>query len=199
LVPVKAQRAGKQRLAAALTEDARARLMRAMLRHILGVLRRCPEIAGIAVMTPEPDSLAHNTLVIGDPGNGVNEALAEALGVLSARGGVTRVAVIAGDLPLLTAAEVAHFVGAAGPGGIALAPDRSGLGTNAVCLPLPSAFRFHFGPGSLERHRAEAVALGASPAVVALTGFEFDVDEPGDLGALRGRPDYGFLPWPGRD
>jgi 2-phospho-L-lactate guanylyltransferase len=105
------------------------------------------------------------------------------------------VAVIAADLPLLKPADVASLLAAAPPAGIALAPDARGSGTNAVCLALPAAFRFQFGPGSFALHQAEAARCGMTPATLASKAFGFDVDESADLAALRalGLPRYAFL------
>ena len=68
LVPVKARSAGKQRLAAALPEPARARLVRVMLRHVLGALAGCAGIDSILVMSPQRDELAARDRVAARPG-----------------------------------------------------------------------------------------------------------------------------------
>lgn len=194
LVPVKARSAGKQRLAAALPEPARERLVRVMLRHVLGVLAGCPEIDNILVMSPERDELPGGIEWLPDPAAQMNEALALAVRELRARG-ADCVAVIAADLPLLAAAEVGELVQAGFDAGTAIAPDRGGTGTNAVCLRLPSTFRFQFGPGSFAAHSAQVMSGGRAPLAVAQPGLAFDVDLPADLEMLvaRGASDYDFL------
>jgi len=184
LVPVKARAAGKSRLAAALDAEARTALITAMLAHVLGELRRCPGLNGIAVMTPAQESLPDGVLCLKDSAADFNESLCTAFAALAERG-CRRVAVVAADLPWLEAAEVTALLLAAEGARIALAPDRHGTGTNALALALPSRFRPRFGPGSLGRHLAEAAAVGVSAATVRLPGLAFDVDEPQDLALLR--------------
>ncbi len=92
---------------------------------------------------------------------GLREARAEALGA-----GVTRLAVIHGDLPELTAADVTALLDAvdgpaAGGPAVAIAPDAAGRGTNGLALSPPDVIAFHFGPDSLAAHREAALRSGA--------------------------------------
>jgi 2-phospho-L-lactate/phosphoenolpyruvate guanylyltransferase len=194
LVPVKARTAGKQRLAQALCEETRTRLIAQMLEHVLATIRQCPDVAGVFVVTPDRGGLAPALRVLPDAGAGLNEALHAALPQLQIEG-ARAVAIISADLPLLTNADVAALVQAGHAAGIALAPDHTGSGTNALCLTLPTAFRFQFGPGSLARHSAEATRLGSAAALVKRDGLAFDIDEPADIEKLKSRKDprYDFL------
>ena len=70
----------------------------------------------------------------------------------------------------------------AGLGGCAIAPDRHGIGTNAIALAPGHIFRFAFGAASLGAHRAQG-----SHVLVDREGLMFDLDTPGDLAALRTR------------
>ncbi len=194
LVPVKARHAGKQRLAGALAEPARAQLVRRMLSHVLGVLADCPEIDHILVMSPERDEVPAGIEWLTDPAAQMNDALQLAVQGLEARG-ATCVAVIAADLPLLAAGEVRELLRAGLGAGTAIAPDRGGTGTNAVCVRLPTALKFRFGSGSFAAHSAQATLEGTPALSVAQPGLAFDVDVPADLKMLvaRGASDYGFL------
>ena len=193
LVPVKARSAGKQRLALALPEAARATLVRVMLEHVLDSLRACAHIDEVAVMSPDPDRLPPEVALLTDAGADMNASLSAALAVLEGRG-ATRIAIVSADLPQLTPDDVTALVLAA-EHGVALAPDHTGLGTNAACLALPARLAFHFGPGSFAQHVAEARRLGMEPARVQRPGLAFDVDEPADVGVLRARAEarYAFL------
>ena len=113
LVPVKARSAGKQRLAQALSEEARTRLIDRMLEQMLEAIAQCPAIASVAVVTPERARLPAGLRVLPDEGAGLNEVLQAALSQLEAQG-VARVAIISADLPLLTGADVTALVQAAG-------------------------------------------------------------------------------------
>jgi 2-phospho-L-lactate/phosphoenolpyruvate guanylyltransferase len=194
LVPVKARSAGKQRLAQALPEAARATLVRVMLEHVLDTLRGCPQIEEVVVMSPDRDRLPADIALLADAGADLNTSLTAALAVLEDRG-ATRIAIVSADLPQLTPEDVTALVLAGQQHGVALAPDHSGQGTNAACLALPARLAFHFGPGSFAQHVAEARRLGMEPARVERPGLAFDVDEPADVGALRARAGarYAFL------
>lgn len=186
LVPVKARGTGKQRLSAVLDAAARSALMRTMVRHVLAELSQCPAIECIAVVTPDRADLPDHVHWLADAGREVNRELRAALDSLAARG-VSRVALVAADLPLLAADEVGALIAASAAGKIALAPDRHGSGTNALALSLPTTFQLHFGPGSLVRHAAEAARIGVEAVLVDRPGLAFDVDEPGDLTLLETR------------
>ena len=111
----------------------------------------------VAVVCDDPE-VAHwaraRAMVLPEPGRGLNgavEAGVERLG----HAGASEVLVVHADLPF--AHEVAQL---AGFGGVTLVPDRRDDGTNVVCVPTGAGFRFHYGPGSFDRHRAEAQRLG---------------------------------------
>ncbi len=191
LVPVKARTAGKQRLVQVLSEEVRTHLIEGMLKHVLSAIAQCPAIADVAVVTPERAGLSAALRVLPDDGAGLNEVLQTALRQLEAEG-VKRVAIISADLPLLTGADVTALVEAGDAGGIALAPDHTGSGTNALCLALPTAFRLQFGPGSLARHGSEATRVGRAASLVRRDGLAFDIDEPADVQRLRSRRDPRF-------
>ncbi|MGH8328455.1 MAG: 2-phospho-L-lactate guanylyltransferase, partial [Steroidobacteraceae bacterium] len=115
----------------------------------------------------------------------LNEALTAA--ALEARQrGAERLVLVHADLPLLEPEEVTALIEASKASGLAIAPDRHGRGTNALCLTWPPAVRFEFGPDSLAKHLAQAAALGLSPAVVRLPGLAFDLDDPDDLHCWSG-------------
>ena len=184
LVPVKARAAGKQRLAAVLDEAGRIRLVRAMLAHVLEVLRGCRELGGIAVLTPDPQALPGGVVWLADAAGDMNGAVQAGLTALAARG-ARHAAVISADLPQLSASEVEALLSAGRQHAIALASDRHGRGTNALALSLPARFRPQFGAGSLARHLEQARELSLTAAQLSLPGLAFDIDEPEDLELLR--------------
>lgn len=186
LVPLKARAAGKQRLAAVLADEARAALVQQMFTHVLSALRGCSSLAGIAVVTAEPEVLPPQLLWLSDPASGMNGAVLSALSELSTRQ-VSHCVVVSADLPQLTSADVSALLAVAAERGLALAPDRHGRGTNALALELPTRFRPQFGLDSLARHRRQAAELALTSTLVRRPGLEFDVDEPEDLALLRER------------
>ncbi|MBS0578077.1 MAG: 2-phospho-L-lactate guanylyltransferase [Proteobacteria bacterium] len=194
LVPVKARQAGKLRLAGELPDALRAQLVRRMLDDVLAALAASGAVDGTVVMSPERDLLPAMLRVLQDSAAEMNAALELAREELE-RGGATCLAVVAADLPLVAPGDVTALIEAARTGGVALAPDAAGTGTNAVALRLPTAFRFHFGPGSLALHRAEAARHGLTATAVTTSGLGFDVDAAADLARLRSQrlPRYAFL------
>ncbi len=203
VVAVKLPAAGKGRLADVLSAEQRQQLVRRMFRHVVDALRAAHSIAGIAVVTPEPQGIAAllgsssagacPLLLIADPNQGLNGAFAHAARQLVAHG-ASELLVLHADLPLLQGAEIDALVHAGRQAGFVIAPDKLGLGTNGLFLRLPTAFEFQFGLGSCALHGAEAERLGWSPIRLRLAGFEFDVDEPEDLLRLQQQsPEYRLL------
>lgn len=193
LVPVKSG-TGKQRLAHKLSEAQRAELIRVMLSEVLGALAATPAIGTVLVLSGARPEVPQSIEVLSDPGSGLNDSLQAMLPRLAARG-ATRVTILFADLPLVTAADVAALVGAAGASAVAIAPDHAGTGTNALSLPLPTCFELKFGVGSFEAHLAEAARVSLSVTTVRRAGLAYDIDEPADLEALKSRGDarYAFL------
>ena len=66
-------------------------------------------------------------------------------------------------------------------------PDRHGTGTNGLLLAPPDAIAPSFGPDSCERHRALALAAGASCRLERPPSLLLDIDTGADLAALRER------------
>jgi 2-phospho-L-lactate/phosphoenolpyruvate guanylyltransferase len=181
IIPVKGTPEGKSRMAGALDKGEREWLIRAMLAHVIHAAAKAGNIDCIALVGPERHGLSDTLALLDDPGTGLNDAVRSAFAEAE-RQGATRVVFLAGDLPQLLAREVDLLVPVS-PDVVAIAPDRHGTGTNALSLPLPAAnsFAFAFGPGSFDRHCAEAERLGLIAQVVRSTGLARDVDVPQDL------------------
>ena len=105
---------------------------------------------------------------------------------MSLEKGYERVLLVPGDTPLLKPPELESLLERGERDGIAVAivPDRHGTGTNGLLIAPPGTFDPSFGPGSLERHRAEAQERKLVHRVEALPSLEHDIDTPGDLAAL---------------
>jgi 2-phospho-L-lactate guanylyltransferase (CobY/MobA/RfbA family) len=79
------------------------------------------------------------------------------------------VAVLASDLPHVTASDVLELVAHARPLALVAAADGT---TNAIAACPPTAFHPSYGPGSAARHGGTRLRLA---------GIERDVDTPSDL------------------
>jgi 2-phospho-L-lactate guanylyltransferase len=175
LVPVKAFAEAKLRLAPALPAPERSRLAREMAAHVLSAARPLPvavvcDDAAVADWARE-----QGALVVWEPGRGLNGAVQAGVERL-ADAGARRVVVAHADLPLAGPLSWAcRFPG------VTLVPDRRDDGTNVACVPAGSGFTFSYGPGSFQRHGAEARRLGLALRVVREPLLGHDVDVPADL------------------
>jgi 2-phospho-L-lactate guanylyltransferase len=87
---------------------------------------------------------------------------------------------------MLDAAELDDLIGRpADPPSVLIVPDRHGTGTNALLLTPPDAIDPSFGPGSRDRHEADAASAGIGHVVVELPTLALDVDTPEDLEHLK--------------
>jgi 2-phospho-L-lactate/phosphoenolpyruvate guanylyltransferase len=175
LVPVKGFAQAKRRLAPALGPSERAALARSMAEHVLGACS--PLVTAVVCDDPEVAAWAveHGALLYEEPGLGLNGAVTAGVDAI-ARAGAEEVLVVHADLPL--ASGLASLAGA---GGITLVPDRRDDGTNIICVPANAGFRFSYGPGSFERHCAEAARIGFDPRIVRVPELAWDVDVPADI------------------
>lgn len=175
VVPVKDFTRAKVRLAEHLDGDARAALAREMAEIVLAAAAPLP----VSVVC---DDLAVRTWaesvgaeVIWTPGLGLNGAVQAGVTEL-ARRGVDTVVVAHSDLPLATS-----LAWVAATAGVTLVPDRRLDGTNVIAVPAAAGFRFAYGAGSFERHRAEGLRLGLPVRIVRDPRLGWDVDHPADL------------------
>ena len=188
-LPVKGFDDAKQRLSAALSPAQRQALAAAMLEDVLAALAAAG-LGGIVVNTPDPHAAAlarrfGAEVIAADATAGHTRAVAALAHHLSAAGHVAMLA-LPGDLPLLSAAEIATLCAAAAPApSFTIAPARDRRGSNAVLLAPPTALALRFGDDSFFPHLAAARRAGLAPRVVALDGIGLDIDTPEDLAALR--------------
>jgi 2-phospho-L-lactate guanylyltransferase len=189
LVPVRSLSGAKSRLGEPLDPEERTDLILALLRRTVEAARAARRLAGVMVVSMDPDLLerarAMGAATLRQKTDGLNEALVEAR---LAAGAATAVVALPGDLPGVTAsaidklAEAAELAMLQAPDRpvVVLVPDRHGSGTNALLLAPPTAIDFSFGEGSRAAHAAAAGAAGAT--YLELDGpLSFDVDTPDDL------------------
>lgn len=175
LIPVKAFREAKVRLAPALDQRARSRLARGMAATVVRAAGDLP----VWVVCDDEDVAEWATdvgaTVLWRPGLGLNGAVSDGVAALAALG-VARVIVAHADLP-----HALDLTWAAAGDDVVLVPDRRDDGTNVVALPSGCGFAFAYGPGSFRRHHAGALALGLGVRVVREERLMWDVDVPADL------------------
>lgn len=175
VVPVKAFRDAKLRLAPALDRAGRA----ALARQLAGVVLEAAAPLPVVVVCDDDEvrswATAAGAEVLWCPGTGLNGAVADGVARLR-RAGIEMAVVAHADLPLASSlAWIAEFPG------VTLVPDRRWDGTNVMALPSSAGFVFSYGRGSFTRHRSEAVRLGLPTRIVRDRALGWDVDLPADL------------------
>lgn len=181
VVPVKAFRAAKVRLAGALDPAARADLSRRMAEVVLAAAAPLPVVVVCDDAEVRTWAEATGARVVWCPGRGLNGAVADGLAALR-HDGVAMAVVAHADLPLATRLGwVAEFPG------VTLIPDRRLDGTNVLAVATHVGFGFSYGAGSFGRHRAEAARLELPVRIVHDDRLSWDVDLPADL-AWPGAP-----------
>jgi 2-phospho-L-lactate guanylyltransferase len=175
LLPVKSFRQAKLRLAAALDDQHRAVLARAMATNVAAAAGHLP----VHVVCDDEEvatwAAGVGASVIWRPGRGLNAAVTDGVEHLAALG-FDKVIVAHADLPhALDLSWVADF------DGITLVPDRRDDGTNVACVPSRAGFAFAYGPGSFERHQLEAARLQIPVRIEREQRLGWDVDVPDDL------------------
>ncbi len=184
VIPVRAFEGAKSRLGAVLDAEERRDLVEGLLRRVVGAALATPGVSQVIVVSPDPEVLAVAETAGARPlhqrSRGLNPALQEAR---AASAGADRLLILPGDLPTVTAADIAALLSAgdeAGSPSVVLAPDRHGRGTNALLLDPPDAMDPAFGGDSRAGHAW--LASSADIPYVEVPGLlDLDLDTPEDL------------------
>jgi 2-phospho-L-lactate guanylyltransferase len=169
VVPLKDFREAKERLA--LSPENRSSLTQAVAEH---VITACWEGGMTPLVVTGSESTREWAAALGadavaeTPGEGLNAAAAR--GAAQAGGGPWLV--VHGDLPLLSAEDIAGVGDLLAQGGVVIAPSRDG-GTNL--LGSTGHFDFRYGESSFHRHLAAAASRKVSVVIGAGTAIEVDV------------------------
>lgn len=192
VIAVKRTVAAKSRLTAVLSEAARARLVETMLRHVLSATEASTHVHEILVVSSQHRRTATPSITVIDDACDLNAAFGAGARIAAARGHRTAL-LLPADLPFVTAQDLDALIEAADVVGVALASDRIGVGTNALCLPLKLPICLAFGSESRVRHVTALEDAGFSPTLIDRPGFALDIDVVKDLDRLRDISEYRFL------
>jgi len=201
IVPVKGLSEVKGRLSSRLSPAERAHFALDSLDQVLAATAGSKAVSATLVVSPDArvrsralaagaDAVDDNDANIGaarrTPNGSHNHALESARAVAIERWGPSALLVLAADLPLVLPEDVASLVtlGKADRS-VVIAPDRRGIGTNALLLRPPEALPFRFGVESYRRHLDEAQARGLEVHVFQNPRISHDVDVPVDLEELK--------------
>jgi 2-phospho-L-lactate guanylyltransferase len=180
VIPLRSVVLGKERLGAALPDDARAALAGDMALAVVGAAGDRPTV--IVSSAPEVVGTAEQLAItcIADPGT--LDRAADAGREWARAHGYERVIIAHADLPLATSFDVVDGDGASAVA--VIVPDHRDDGTPVLSIPAASEFVFAYGPGSAARHIAEAERCGLAVRIVRDAALAFDVDTPDDLARL---------------
>lgn len=176
VVPVKGGHMAKSRLRRQIDDGT---LVAAIIHDTLDVVARVVTPARLVIVTSDPVESLHaralGAVVVADPGHGLNEAcLAGVRTVTRAQqGGPGRVAVLLGDHPALTDAELRLALNAGAAHATFFVSDADGQGTALVGSTGGREPELAFGPGSAALH----ASLGHVPLNLDVPGLRHDVDD----------------------
>lgn len=193
VLPIKDLAHAKQRLAGVLAPGERRHLFTAMVEDVLAALAQVTSLDGVAVITKDDAARAlarrYGARILSERENrGQTAAVSAAASTLLAEGADGMVQV-PGDIPLATAADIAHVIAAHGQApAMTIVPARDERGSNCVVCSPPSAVRLRFGNNSFHPHVAAARRVGITPHILHNERLGLDVDTPDDLAAFLARP-----------
>lgn len=181
-VPVKSLERAKGRLSEVLGPLERAAITLAMLEDVLDA---CLAVPGWQTWVISPDEAVLEVsarrrarpLPEEDPG-----LLAAVHQVEEEAAGADALAVLLGDLPLLTAGALGRALHTLGP--VVAAPSDSDAGTNLLLRRPPGVIPPRFGTNSFRKHRQAAEFRGIPFTSVRAPELGFDLDRPQDVPTL---------------
>ena len=199
VIPVKETAAAKERLGEALPRHLRPGLALAMLEDVLSAVAKTlhngshghglHELAGIAVVTVDPDAQAlaqrYGARILTDDARGGHTAAVKAAARTLAQEGRAGMLQMPGDIPLVGADEISLLIAMrrASPS-FTIAPSHDDFGSNAVLVCPPTAVPLTFGDDSFYPHLRAAQACGIKPLIVRQYGIGLDIDRPEDIRAF---------------
>jgi 2-phospho-L-lactate/phosphoenolpyruvate guanylyltransferase len=181
-VPVKSLDRAKGRLSAVLAPLERAAITLAMLEDVLDA---CQAMAGWQTWVISPDeavlevSARRRARPVAEEDPGLLAAVHQ---VEEEAAAADALAVVLGDLPLLTPAARGRALRTLGP--VVAAPSASDGGTNLLLRRPPGVIPPRFGTESFRKHRESAVFRDIPFAEVRDPELEFDLDRPEDVAHL---------------
>jgi len=180
-IPVKSLAGAKRRVSPELTPMERGALTLAMLEDVLDAAQA---VTGWETWVVSPDEVVLEVAVR----RGARSVPEERPPLASAIRQVERLAlekeadalaILPGDLPLITTEALTSALRTLGP--VVLAPSHDEVGTNLLLRRPPRAIQARFGPQSFRRHLDLAEARGLPAAVVDRRELSFDLDLPSDI------------------
>ncbi|MEM2192790.1 MAG: 2-phospho-L-lactate guanylyltransferase [Candidatus Hadarchaeales archaeon] len=183
IIPVKKLENAKSGLRRAMKDEARRRLVLAMLSDVFHACKGWRGVEEILVVSPDEIVLEfaekNGVHPLKEQGLGLNEAIKFAVRYAE-RNGAQGVLILPADLPLLRTADLEQIISMGGEGGAVIAPSKAN-GTNALFLSPPGCIEPRFGGESFPKHLQEAEHRGIDVKIYNSPTVALDVDSPEDL------------------
>ncbi len=181
VLPVKSLSESKTRLSPVLTPLERGALTLAMLEDVMDVTQAMSSWE-TWVVTPDESvleiALSRSAQAIREEKPSLTGAIRQVEEEATSRG-VSVLAVLLPDTPLVTPDALAGALRTLGP--VVLAPATDESGTNLLIRRPPTAIRARFGTDSYRKHLEAAASADLPTAVVETPELAFDLDVPGDI------------------
>jgi 2-phospho-L-lactate/phosphoenolpyruvate guanylyltransferase len=192
LIPAKPSWLAKRRLAPILSGSERTAFTRWLVSQLLATIHASDLDARPVLLTGDPalaalaEPYGYPTLP-DPPDSDLNDALEQGR-VYAMAQGATSLLVLPTDLPYLTPDALHTFIQQTTGNNplVSIAPDREGVGTNALFLRPADAIPYRFGIGSAALHRAEAQKNGIPFMEYRDPAFAQDIDTPEHYRAMEG-------------
>jgi 2-phospho-L-lactate guanylyltransferase len=183
VIPLKAIRSSKTRMAGSLSQADRALLLRRTFERVAQAVGQAASISDVLVVVGDAEGRGwareQGLASIDEPagGHGLNAALAEADRTLGEGASM----VLPADLPLVTGEDLDRVADALGDlDGVVIAPTRDG-GTGALLRRPGAAIPPSFGADSAAAHQVQALRHGLLCRTLWIPGLALDLDQPGDI------------------
>jgi 2-phospho-L-lactate guanylyltransferase len=180
-VPVKSLERAKGRLSPVLEPLERAALTLAMLEDVLDATMTIPGWE-TWVVSPDEAVLEVSARRRARPLPEERPGLLAALHQVEEAAPADAMAVVLGDLPLLTPQALGRVLWTIGP--VVAAPAASDAGTNVLLRRPPGIIPPRFGTDSFRKHRESAEVRDIPFAEVRAPELEFDLDRPEEVASL---------------
>ena len=186
VVPVKERFSAKERLASMLRPETRQALALAMFEDVLAALTATPGIAGLLVVTVDPEAgrlaASYGGRVIEQGARDGHTGAVTAAARLLAAEGRAGMLTLPGDIPLVTSAEIELLMASHPPApSFTIVPSHDEQGSNAIASSPPNAVPLRFGENSFYPHLEAAEARAIRANVLHLPGIALDIDNPEDV------------------
>lgn len=186
IIPVKPLYRAKSRLADVLSPEQRYQFAETMLRHMLTILQKVPQITGTLVISRDTKALSiardlgAKTIQEGNPSD-LNPALTRATEVARVWG-AGAVLILPADLPFITVKDVENIAEmGVNAMTVVLTSDYEEDGTNAMLIRPAGLIPYSYGEKSFERHVISAKLAGADVKFYESDNLSLDIDIPADL------------------